>query len=63
MSFERHPDAPVALRQVGEALALGVEHAARAGIPQSLETGVVRQVGHGVVVETDDLADIDRANP
>ena len=56
---QRHPDAAIAFRQVGEALALAVEHAAGPGGAQRLEAGGIRQVGHRLVVETDDGADVD----
>ena len=58
--LQRHPDAPVALRQVGEPFALAVDHAAPAAGPHALETGVVGQVGHRIVIETDDFAEVDR---
>jgi hypothetical protein len=57
---ERHPDTAVALGEIGETLALGIEHAAGAGQARALEAAVVGQVGDRAVIEPDHLADIDR---
>ena len=57
---ERHPDAAVAgLEHVGIVIALAVEHRAHAGQLLALEPRRVGQIGGGVVVERDHLADVD----
>ena len=58
---ERDPDATlVLLEHLGEAFALAVEHDAGAGKLQSLQLGVIGQVGGRLVVEMDNITEIDR---
>ena len=58
---EHHPDpALVLLEYLRKALALAVEHHARAGQLEALELVVIGQVGERLVVEIDHVGEIDR---
>jgi hypothetical protein len=58
---DRHRDAAVAgLVELGVLGALAVEDVGRAGQPQVLEAGVIRQIGGSLVEEADDVGDVDR---